>query len=219
LDIGSCDRWIDEQLQLLADAFLSRESKAGGTVVPAQEPAVEPVVDKTATEEDGQAEANIDTPAAAETAVARRKRADGRQAGGYVPQAKSMEEKLRDARRPIGALLTEDCVQLGLLSKKQAGQLVAGMAGNTGEQAEQEIVEQLRQILQTQVKSFIRKAKGGPWRDPRVQEDLRQDIHAARSIRSVLMLARQVVKEYQAWQEGNQRGGLLGLFSQRRRLV
>ncbi|MCB1800740.1 MAG: hypothetical protein KDI82_03535 [Gammaproteobacteria bacterium] len=138
---------------------------------------------------------------------------------GYVPTVKSMEEKLQDERKPIQSLLREDCVRVGLIDGNVAKRLIQGMTGKTSQQAEQDIVEHLRQTLQDQVKTFIRKAKGGPWADPRTQEDLRKDIHAARSVRSILMLARQVVKEYQLWQRENHRGGILGLFSPRKRIV
>lgn len=135
---------------------------------------------------------------------------------GYVPPVKSMEQKLQDARKPLQALLSDDCVRVGLIDANEAKQLIFGMTGKTGEQAEREIVEQLRQTLQDQVRAFIRKSKGGPWADPRTQADLRQDIHAAKTVRGILMLARQVLKEYQTWVKEHQRGGILGLFSPRR---
>jgi hypothetical protein len=93
------------------------------------------------------------------------------------------------------------------------------MVGKTSRDAEREIVERLRQVLQDQARYFIRKAKGGPWANPRAQEDLRQDIHAASSVRSVLLLHRQIVKEYQTWQKEHGRVGILGLFASRHRLV
>ena len=138
---------------------------------------------------------------------------------GHAPEVRSMEEKLHDERLPIQQLLREDCVHVGLIDPKTAERLVGNMTGKTSRDAELEIVEHLRQHLQDQVKGFIRKAKGGPWGDPRTQEDLRKDIHAARSVRSVLMLARQVVKEYQTWEQEHGRHGILGLFSPRRKLA
>lgn len=158
-----------------------------------------------------------DGPAAADEPA----RADRhhRQASGYVPVARTMEEKLHDEREPIQKLLLEDCVTTGLVDLPTARQLVAGMAGKTSRDAEREIVERLRQVLQDQARYFIRKAKGGPWANPRAQEDLRQDIHAASSVRSVLLLHRQIVKEYQTWQKEHGRVGILGLFASRHRLV
>ena len=112
---------------------------------------------------------------------------------GYVPSVKSMEDKLKDERKPVQKLLLEDCVQVGLIDLPTAKRMILEMTGKTSQDAERDIVEDLRQLLQVQVKSFIRKAKGGPWADPRTQEDLRKDIHAANSVRSVVMLSRQVV--------------------------
>lgn len=146
-------------------------------------------------------------------------RRESRAASGYVPTVKTMEEKLKDERKPVQTLLKEDCVRVGLIDGDRAGKLILGMTGKTSQQAEQDIVEYLRQRLQDQVKSFIRKAKGGPWSDPRTQEELRKDIHAAKSVRSILMLSRQVLKEYQTWQKENHRNGILGLFSPRKRIV
>lgn len=198
------DPLLDEQLRLLDNALLQRARDSSSAV------AATP-----ATVDDAAADA-----AAAETEhAARRADRDVRHPSGYVPPVKSMEEKLRDARKPLQTLLREDCVRAGLIDAELADTLIFGMTGKTGEQAEQDIVERLRQILQDQVKAFIRKAKGGPWGDPRAQEELRKDIHAARSVRSILMLARQVTKEYRTWDSEHHRGGILGLFSLRRKIV
>lgn len=138
---------------------------------------------------------------------------------GYVPSVKSMEDKLKDERKPVQKLLLEDCVQTGLIDVPTAKRLIQAMTGKTSQDAERDIVEHLRQLLQVQVKSFIRKSKGGPWADPRTQEDLRKDIHAANSVRGVVMLSRQVVKEHRLWEQENGRIGILGLFSGRKRIV
>lgn len=138
---------------------------------------------------------------------------------GYVPSVKSMEDKLKDERKPVQKLLLEDCVQTGLIDLPTAERLIQAMTGKTSQDAERDIVEHLRQLLQVQVKSFIRKSKGGPWADPRTQEDLRKDIHAANSVRGVVMLSRQVVKEHRLWEQENGRIGILGLFSGRKRIV
>jgi len=172
---------------------------------------------------DGRAEAD----ATARPALPAEVNADGddpataktRRPSGYVPEARSMEEKLQVEREPVQQLLREDCVHAGLVDKDTAETLIRGMTGKTSVDAEQEIVEHLRQRLQDQVKSFIRKAKGGPWSNPRTQDDLRQDIHAARSVRSVLMMSRQVLKEYQTWEKEHGRHGILGLFSPRRKMA
>lgn len=159
---------------------------------------------------------NAQEPAEPQHEDEHRAKRTARAASGYVPPVKSMEEKLKDARKPIQTLLSEDCVRVGLIDAKTAQKLIHRMSGKTSEQAEKDIVEQLRQRLQDQVKAFIRKSKGGPWADPRTQEDLRQDIHAAKNVRSVLMLARQVHKEYQTWRQEHRRTGILGLFASRR---
>ena len=140
-----------------------------------------------------------------------------RPASGYVPVPKSMEEKLKDDRKPVQKLLLEDCVAEHLLDINKAKELIAGMTGKTPHDAELEIVEYLRNVLQTQVKQFLRADKGGPWANPHAQEELRKDIHAANSVRSVLTLCRQIVKEHQVWEQEHGHGGILGLFSPRRR--
>jgi hypothetical protein len=171
--------------------------------------------DRVSTDQAMSPDVAADAPAAAvEPATS-----NTRRPSGYVPEARSMEEKLQDEREPIQQLLREDCVRTGLVDKDTAEVLIRGMTGKTSADAEQAIVEHLRQRLQDQVKSFIRKAKGGPWSDPRTQDVLRQDIHAARSVRSVLMLSRQVLKEYQTWDREHGRHGILGLFSPRRKLA
>ncbi|MCB1925118.1 MAG: hypothetical protein KDJ27_15475 [Gammaproteobacteria bacterium] len=206
------EKLIDRELALLEVALSERAAQrargpsavdVGADVVPA-EPA-SPAAQNDIAQDD-----------AGKPAHARR---DPRASSGYVPEVKSMEDKLRDERTPIQALLREDCVQVGLIDPEEAKRLVLGMSGKSSQQAEQDIVERLRQRLQDQVKSFIRRAKGGPWSDPRTQEDLRKDIHTARSVRSVLMLSRQVLKEYQTWEAENRSGGILGLFSSRKRTV
>ncbi len=137
---------------------------------------------------------------------------------GHTVVAKSMEEKLREGRQPVQELLRGECVQLGLIDRKQAERLVRGMLGKQPEVAEQDVVEVLRQILQDQVKGIIRRLKGGPWATPQAQEEMRQDIHHARSVRAILMLARQIVKERRAWEKQHGKGLFGGLFGGRRGL-
>ena len=128
-----------------------------------------------------------------------------------------MEEKLKDDRKPVQKLLLEDCVQARLLDVSRAKELINGMTGKTPQEAELEIVEYLRQELQSQVREFIRGDKDGPWSNPHTQQELREDIHAARTVRGVLLLCRQIVKEHRTWEEEHDQGGILGLFSPRRR--
>ena len=190
---------ITEQLQLLeaalVDARLRRQLSAG------MAPPVQPVDEVAAGVED-------DAEAVAEDRPRIRQRV--LKGKGHTVVAKAMEEKLRDERAPVQQLLLEDCVHLGLLDKKQAQRLVRSMVGRSPEEGEQQVVEQLRQILQDQVKGIIRRLKGGPWATPQQQEDMRQDIHNARSVRSILMLARQIIKERREWEKRNGKGGMFG---------
>ena len=67
-----------------------------------------------------------------------------------------MEDKLKDERKPVQKLLLEDCVQVGLIDLPTAKRMILEMTGKTSQDAERDIVEDLRQLLQLQVKSFIR---------------------------------------------------------------
>ena len=191
---GTVEPFLDEQLTLLGAALRQRAAMAATAVEPA------PLASEAQ---------------AADAPPQPRHRA--RASSGHVPVVKSMEEKLKDERKPVQKLLLEDCVSAGLINLTRAKELIAGMTGKTSQNAETDIVEILRQVLQDQVKGFIRKSKGGPWSNPRAQEDLRQDIHAARSVRGVLTLRRQILKEHQLWEKEHGHGGILGLFSPRRR--
>lgn len=209
---GSADlkSLLDGQLMMLEMALSARPSDTAGQEV-ASPTAFSGV--------EGRQDTDGVSPGVDADSPASRSLRRARPPSGYVPTAKTLEEKLKDARRPVQTLLREDCVRIGLIDANGADRLILSMTGKTSEQAEQDIVEQLRQVLQDQVKSFIRKAKDGPCSDPRTQEDLRKDIHAAKSVRSILMMTRQAVKEHQTWQEEHRRGGILGLFSPRRRIV
>lgn len=199
---ADADELVQSQLDLLGRALIDARSR-GAASQTAPVDALPAAADVAAAAEAG---TEADSPPRANRAPS-----------GYVPVAKSMEEKLHDERLPVQQLVREDCVRAGLIDADTAQRLIAGMSGKTSEQSELEIVEHLRQRLQDQVRAFIRKARGGPWSDPRTQEDLRQDIHRARSVRGVLTLSRQVLKEYQTWEMENGRRGILGLFSARRR--
>lgn len=228
-DLVAVEPEVEAQLALLERALLDRAAArippAEAAVAAVMEPAphMVPAADGSVAldAEDAVEQAAIRQAAGADPAQgptgAVRPARPPKTPSGYVPPARSMEEKLHDERVPIQDLLREDCVSAGLIDADTAKQLVFGMSGKTSQEAEQEIVEFLRQRLQDQVKGFIRKAKGGPWGDPLTQEMLRQDIHSARSVRSILMLSRQVLKEYQTWRNENGRHGILGLFSPRRR--
>lgn len=194
---------ITEQLALLEAALMERKmrkalgSDEAGAMLPASVAEEKP------------------PPEAPEKRTLRKRTLKGK---GHTVVAKSMDEKLKEGRQPVQELLEKDCVDLGLLDRKQAQRLIRGMLGKKPEEAEQEIVEQLRQILQDQVKGIIRQLKGGPWAKPQAQEEIRQDISHARSVKSLLMLTRQVIKERREWERKHGKGGLFGgLLSGRRR--
>ena len=94
---------------------------------------------------------------------------------GYVPSVKSMEDKLRDERKPVQKLLLSRglCPGRPDRSADREANDPLEMTGKTSQDAERDIVEDLRQLLQLQVKSFIRKARVALG-DPRTQEDLRK---------------------------------------------
>jgi len=192
---------LTEQLALLEAALMNARAQ--------EAPA--PVVGQTARSED------VSPEEVAEEAPRglRRRILKGK---GHTVVAKSMEEKLREGRRPVQELLRKDCVQLGLIDSKQAERLIRSMLGKQPDVAELEVVEVLRQILQDQVKGIIRRLKGGPWATPQAQEEMRLDIHHARSVKSILMLTRQVIKERRAWEKKHRKGLFGGLFGGRRGL-
>lgn len=197
---------ITEQIQLLESALVDarlRSQLAGGMMPPGDAVPSAPAPEADGVMEDAR-------PAL------RQRTLKGK---GHTVVAKAMEEKLRDERAPVQQLLLEDCVQLGLLDKKQAQRLVRGMVGKSPQEGERQVVEQLRQILQDQVKGVIRRLKGGPWATPRQQEDMRQDIHNARSVRGILMLARQIIKERREWEKENGTGLFSGWFGTRKGLA
>lgn len=99
-----------------------------------------------------------------------------------------MEAKLQVERKPLRHLIREDSIRLGLISKYGAEVLANGLAGRKGDQAEDEIVTELRNNLNKQVRQYVWSHKGGPWPAPKAQEDLRLDVVATRHIYSLLTL-------------------------------
>lgn len=201
---AAVDSIIDEQLAILETTVQRRLAERSAE---AAETAGEQPVD------DGVCEMPQDRDT--EPGAGEHRQRQARPSSGYIPPVRSMEEKLKDGREPIQKLLLEDCVAAGLVDGTKAQQLVSGMTGKTCEVAEREIVEHLRQVLQDQVRGLIRKTKNGPWSSPMAQADLQQDIHRAGSVRGVLTLCRQIIKEQRTWEEENGRGGILGLFAAR----
>ncbi len=110
-----------------------------------------------------------------------------------------MPTKLAQERKPIKKLILEDCVQLGLISKKRAEYVVTQMAGKQPAEAEKEVVTELRENLHKQVRRLIRKDKDNPWSSPKAQEDLRLEIMQTPTVRSVLFLTRDILMEREEW--------------------
>jgi hypothetical protein len=123
-----------------------------------------------------------------------------------------MEARLQVERKPLRKLIREDCISLGLVSKDRAEALVNGLAGRTREQAEADIVAELRNNLHQQIRQYIRRHKGGPWSSPKAQEELRLDVVATHHIHGVLTLARQVLQERQKWESSQKKGVMQSLL-------
>lgn len=196
---------LKEQLDLLERSVLGLSPTLSEAPAPAMRP------------DSGASEAGSKDEEASDDAKPREPVVSTRSA---VP-AKPLAEKLQEQRAPVQQLLRLDCVNLGLIDLKQAEKLVQSMAGKPPEEGERDVVEVLRKILQDHVKGIVRRLKGGPWSTPQSQEEMRQDIGNARSVRSIILLTRQVIKERHAWEaQGKGRGGILsGLFGSRGRLA
>lgn len=123
--------------------------------------------------------------------------------------AKSIDVKLAESRTPLQKLVREDCVRLSLLSPEKAKTMATQMTGKTREQAEAEIMQELRNSLHQQVQTYVRKNKGGPWGSTKQQEEIRLDITKTHSVQDVLLLTRKLLKERQHW-ESSQSKGLWG---------
>ncbi len=110
-----------------------------------------------------------------------------------------MPTKLAQERKPIKKLILEDCVQLGLISKKRAEYVITQMAGKQPAEAEKEVVVELRDNLHKQVRMLIRKDKDNPWSSPKAQEELRLEIMQTPTVRSVLFLTKDILREREDW--------------------
>ncbi len=110
-----------------------------------------------------------------------------------------MPTKLAQERKPVSKLILEDCVQLGLISRNRAEYVVTQMSGKQPADAEKEVVIELRDNLHKQVRGLIRKDKGGPWSSPKAQEELRLEIVKTPTVRSVLFLTRDILREREEW--------------------
>ncbi len=122
------------------------------------------------------------------------------------PESMNMQEKLEESRKPLRKILKEDCVRLGLLDQHRAGQISARLAGKKRQDAEAEIVSELRNNLHTQIRGYLRKHRGGPWTTPSLQEDLRLDIANTNSVHAVVTLTRHLLKERHQWESKAKKG-------------
>ncbi len=130
-------------------------------------------------------------------------------------RSRDMTVKLATERKPIQRLVMEDCVQLGLLNLERAQYLVRQFPGKEVRQAELEVVTELRNNLHQQVRKFIRKHGGGPWPSPKDQEELRLEITKTPTVRSVLFLTRQILREREEWLERSHKSLTGRLFGER----
>jgi len=135
-----------------------------------------------------------------------------RHPSGYVPAAKSMSERLQERRSGIERLLDNDCITLKLATPAEVRRYKQELLGKAPEQAEEELVANLRNVLHEQVRKFMRKHEGGPWASANQQYELRMDIVKTRSLRSLVTLARALLSERDEWLQKS-RGSLTGRFA------
>jgi hypothetical protein len=120
-------------------------------------------------------------------------------ASGFIPEAKSMPERLKDQRSEIEHLLFHDCVTLKLVTEKQAKAYKRNMLGRAPEKAEAELVAGLRNVLHEQIQKFIRKHQGGPWQNATQQTEIRMEIAHTKTLQSLVNLSKQLLQEREEW--------------------
>jgi hypothetical protein len=125
------------------------------------------------------------------------------QDGGGRPDDAAYTQRLQDRRKPLKKLLTHECVAFKLMEEKRALKLLRELPGRDPEVAEGEILDELRNNLQLQIKSFIRKYQGGPWPSPRQQEEIRLEIAELPTIHSLITMTRQLIREQEEWLKKN----------------
>lgn len=126
-----------------------------------------------------------------------------------VPEAKSMSQRLADQRAGMERLLEHDCVKLKLITSGQGKQYKHRLLVQDPKKAEQEIVAELRHILDQQVRKFIREHEGGPWNSAFQQHELHTDITSVWTLRSLVNLTKELLMEQKVWLKKN-RSGLAG---------
>ncbi|MCG8489276.1 MAG: hypothetical protein MI756_17550 [Chromatiales bacterium] len=122
-----------------------------------------------------------------------------KKATGYVPEAKSMGERLKDRRSEMEHLLLNDCVTLKLVSPKQAKKHVHELVGRDPKKAEEDLVANLRNALHQQVIGFIRKHNGGPWNSATEQTEIRMQIASTKTLQSLVNLSKMLLSEREEW--------------------
>ncbi|MES9850494.1 MAG: hypothetical protein ABW170_01515 [Candidatus Thiodiazotropha sp. L084R] len=122
-----------------------------------------------------------------------------KKATGYVPEAKSMPERLKDRRAEMEHLLVNDCVTLKLVTPKQAKKYVQGLVGRDPKKAEEDLVAELRNSLHQHVVKFIRKHNGGPWHSATEQTEIRMQIAATKSLQALVNLSKMLLSEREEW--------------------
>jgi hypothetical protein len=162
-----------------------------------------------AQEEEPQDEA--ETPIVEEPVSEEEQEKEEKKATGYVPDAKSMPERLKDRRSIMEHLLDNDCITLKLVTPKEAKAFKHSLLGKVPEKAEEEVVTALRNVLYSQIRAFIRKHNGGPWSSATLQHELRMDITRTKTLRSLITLARELLAEREEWLDKN-KGLLTGRF-------
>lgn len=157
-------------------------------------------------EEAGDKEAKAAEEKEIEEALAKPKPQESPVISRAQEEVRPFEEKLDQSRTPLRKLILEDCVQVGIVDRSRAKELVKQLAGKLPGDAEAEVVTELRNNLHQQVREFIRKNKGGPWPKPQVQEELRIDIVKTNKVSDLLMLTRQLLRERSIWTDENNKG-------------
>jgi hypothetical protein len=160
-----------------------------------------------------------DPPAAVETAQAQTDpqipdlalEKEEKRPTGYVPEAKSMPDRLKDQRLILEELLDNDCVTLKLVTPNEAKEYKHNLLGKDSEKAEADLVAALRNVLYNQMRMFIRKHNGGPWASATQQHEMRMDITKTRTLRSLVALARELLSEREEWLQKT-KGSLSGRF-------
>ena len=126
------------------------------------------------------------------------------------PQVASYQEKLSFHRKPVVELLKKECVDFHLLTPERARHWVHHLSGRYIEDVEPDIVSELSDTLLMNVRTYMRKnKKEHPWQSPMAKEQLRKDIASTKTIKGILTLTSQILREIRQNDQGANRG-LLG---------